>query len=128
MSEVLVAVDGRDASMRALAFAADRADRAGDTLHVVHVSSDSDEADEQIRERVAETLSDYETDVEVDFVERGSASRDAVGEQLLTLVAGHDYEMVVIGNEPRGAVREFIVGSVAKKLVDARDVPVLLVP
>lgn len=128
MSEVLVAVDGRDASIRALEFAADRAERTGDALHVVHVSSDSDEADDQIRRRVEESLSAFDVDADVEFVDRSGTSRDAVGEQLLALVASHDYELVVVGNEPRGAVREFIVGSVAKQLVDARDVPVLLVP
>lgn len=128
MSELLVAVDGRDASIRALSLAVERAERTGDALHVVHVSSESDAAREQMRERIDDALAGTDVEARVEFVERAGASKNAVGDQLLELVDAGDYEMLVLGNEPDSAVREFIVGSVGKQVVEARTVPVLLVP
>lgn len=128
VSELLVAVDGREASMRALSFAADRAERAGDSLHVVHVSSESEAAAEQMHDRVDDALAGVDVEARVEFVERAGSSKTAVGDQLLDLVSAGDYAMLVLGNEPDSAVREFIVGSVGKQVVEARSVPVLLVP
>lgn len=114
--------------MRALGFAVDRAERAGDSLHVVHVSSESEDAQEQMRERIHDALGDTDVGTRVEFVDRAGASKNTVGEQLLDVVDAGDYAMVVLGNEPDSTVRELIVGSVGKQVVGARTVPVLLVP
>ncbi|PSQ19806.1 universal stress protein [Halobacteriales archaeon QS_8_69_26] len=129
----LVAIDGWEPSHRALAFAAEQAAASGSDLDVVHVVGEGggDEgANDRIRETVAEAVEGAGVDYEVHFIETDKRTKPAnrVGSRLLEFVEERDHDAVFVGNEPTGTAERMIVGSVARTLVDAREVPVVLVP
>jgi nucleotide-binding universal stress UspA family protein len=130
----LVAIDGWEASRRALSLAATQA-RATDEIEVVHVvDEDGGDPDsvEQIRTTAEEVVAevDGETDVAVRVLETDKDRRPAtrVGDRLLAYVDEHDHDVVYLGNEHTGTAEKMIVGSVSATLIERRSVPVVLVP
>lgn len=129
----LVAVDGWEPSHRALEFAVEQAaaaDAALDVVHVVGKGGGDADSNDQIRETIEGILADSGVDYEIHFVETNKDTRpaDRVGARLLEFVEERGHDAVFVGNEPTGTAERFIVGSVGSTLVDARDVPVVLVP
>lgn len=129
----LVAVDGWEPSHRALEFAVEQAAAAGATLDVVHVVGEGGgdaASNEQIREAAEEVVADSGVDYDIHFVETNKDTKPAarVGARLLEFVEEVGHDAVFVGNEPTGTAERIIVGSVARTLVEARDVPVVLVP
>lgn len=130
----LVAIDGWDASGRALSLAAAQAAAADeiDVVHVVDESGGDPESVEQIRdtaeEVVAEVGGDAEVNVQVLETDKGRKPASRVGQRLLEFVDEHDHDLVYLGNEHTGAAEKMIVGSVSATLIEDRSVPVALVP
>lgn len=129
--DILVPIDGSDCSERALRFAAEMAERYEGTLHVVHVTDVETDATEEIIERAEEIL-DEEGVVDTPEVELDARltfrPADRVGEAVLELVADRGYDHVVMGHHGGGTVGDAILGSAAKTVVAANEVPVTVVP
>lgn len=129
----LVAVDGWEPSHNALEFAIEQAEDCGAELDIVHVVDEDGgdpDANDQIRESIDEALAGHDVDAGVEFVETSKRTRPAkqVGNRLLELAEERGYDVIILGNEETGHAERAIVGSVGSTVVDARSVPVLLVP
>lgn len=129
----LVAIDGWEPSHRALEFAAEQAAAAGvgiDVVHVVGKGGGDEESKERIRESVADAMGGAGVDYEVHFLETDKQTKpaDKVGARILEFVEERGHDAVFVGNEKTGTAERMIVGSVARTLLDAREVPVVLVP
>lgn len=129
----LVAIDGWEPSHNALEFAADQAAAAGADLDVVNVVGEGggdEESKERIRETIEAAMAEAGVDYEVHFLETDKRTKpaDKVGARLLEFAEERGHDAVFVGNEPTGTAERMIIGSVARTLVDAREVPVVLVP
>jgi nucleotide-binding universal stress UspA family protein len=129
----LVAVDGWDPSHRALTFAAEQtvvADATLDVVHVVDVDGGDESSREEVERRVAEQLADVDVEYDLRFptTDLGARPANEVGDRLVEYADEHDYDAVYVGNEENSTAERAIVGSVARTLVEARSVPVVLVP
>jgi nucleotide-binding universal stress UspA family protein len=129
----LVAVDGWEPSERALEFAVAEADESGshvDVVHVVDEDGGDPESNERIREVIESVVGGKGVDYEVHFLETDKRTKPAakVGQRILEFVDEAGVDLVFIGNEETGRAERMIVGSVARQLIEARTVPVTLVP
>lgn len=129
----LVAIDGWEPSERALAFAAEQAEESDSFIEVVHVVGEDGgdaEANEQIADTVEGVLGEYDVDHETQFLRTNKRTQPAnrVGERILQFVEERGVDVVYLGNEQTGTAERMIVGSVARKVIDDRSVPVTLVP
>jgi nucleotide-binding universal stress UspA family protein len=129
----LVAIDGWEPSERALEFAAEQAVESESFVDVVHVVGEDGgdaEANEQIADAADAILGEYDLDYEVHFPRTNKRTQPAnkVGQRILEFVDEHGTDVVYLGNEQTGTAERMIVGSVARKVIDARSVPVTLVP
>lgn len=129
--QILVPIDGSDCSFRALEFAADMAPRYDASLHVVHVTDSRNDATEELLERARDVLDthgvdddpDVHTDVSLDF-----RPSNRIGQDVLALVEEEGYDHVVMGHHGSGAVERAILGSVTETVMDAKRVPVTVIP
>lgn len=129
--EVLVPVDGSDASERAVRFAASLVAGYGGRLHAVHVTDEETDATAELLDRVRAVLADegvpgepsVTTDVDLAF---RPARR--VGEAIVELVEAGDYDHVVMGHHGTGVVDRVILGSAAETVLESRTVSVTVVP
>ncbi len=129
--EVLVPVDGSDASERALRFAASLAAGYGGRLHVVHVTDEETDATEQLLDRVRTVLAEegvegeptVTTDVDLAF-----RPGDRVGEAIVELAEEGGYDHVVMGHHGAGVLDRAILGSAAETVLRAESLPVTVVP
>ncbi len=129
--DILVPVDASDCSERALRFAAEMAERYEGALHVVHITDVENEATEAIIER-AEAILEEEGVVGTPKVEIDAnlsfQPGDRIGKDILELVDDRGYDHVVMGHHGAGTVSRTILGSAAKTVVEANEVPVTVVP
>ena len=129
--QVLVPIDGSDASVRALRFAADLSRRFEGSLHVVHVTDRETEATERLVERAREVLAEegihddptISLDLDLSF-----RSANRVGEDILEIAREGGYDHVVMGHHGDGTVDRLILGSAAETVLRAGEVPVTVVP
>jgi nucleotide-binding universal stress UspA family protein len=129
----LVAIDGWEPSERALSFAAEQAGESASSIDVVHVVGENGgdpESNERIEDTVEEILEGCDIEYETQFLATDKRTQPAnkVGERILEFVEENDVDLVFLGNERTGTAERMIVGSVAKKVIDAQSVPVTLVP
>jgi nucleotide-binding universal stress UspA family protein len=140
MRSIVVGVDGSEASVRALEFAAQLASDVGDAELVVtyarHISSlwlPDNVADDEfadvldqtewlVRDAAAKALKDRPTlwRLEVAEGEPSSVLRDTAG------VCGSS-SIIVVGRSGWSTARELLLGSVSNRLAHHGDYPVLLV-
>jgi nucleotide-binding universal stress UspA family protein len=132
----LVALDGWEASRRALAFAIEQAtleDAPVDVAYVVGEDGGDPDSVDQIHDIVDEVTGEVDPggDVPVEVVvlevnkRRKPATR--VGVRLLEFIDENDHDAVYIGNERTGTAERMIVGSVSATLIEDRSVPIVLV-
>ncbi len=139
MRRILVPVDGSEASLRALRFAAQRAREAEGEVHLLHVEPPA----------AAEALRAYAVRPELEKVRADAGGRvlqDATealapekvrstehlqrGEPAHTIArfaAAHAIDEVVMGTRGLGALGSVFLGSVAQRVVHLVEVPVTLV-
>jgi len=103
----LVAVDGFEASERALSFARDQArdTRAAiDVVHVVDEGGGDPETREQIRETVDAVMRDADVEYELHFPTTTKRTQPATkaGKRVLEFADEHDSDVVYVGNEETG--------------------------
>lgn len=139
MKRILVPVDGSEASLRALRFAAQRARESQGEVHLLHVEPPT----------AAEALRAYAVRPELEKVREDAGGRvlkaaadalaaDSVrstehlqrGEPAHTIArfaAAHAIDEVVMGTRGMGALGSVFLGSVAQRVVHLAEMPVTLV-
>jgi nucleotide-binding universal stress UspA family protein len=135
---ILVAVDGREASTRAICFGLTQAHDLNTGLHIVYVTSgDDDEVTDLVSESVETAIENHEygDDVVIQFTELDNPHKlgrpgVSIAHRLEEYMhdAHTNFEYLIIGNQHHDSVQKAMVGSVASTLVDNRTLPVLLVP
>ena len=133
----LVALDGWEASRRALAFAIEQAaleNAAVDVAYVVGEDGGDPDSVDQIHDIVDEVVAEVDPDGEVPVevvvlkVDKRHKPATRVGVRLVEFVEEHGHDAVYLGNERTGTAERMIVGSVSTTLIEDRSVPVVLVP
>lgn len=139
--KILVATDGSDHSLRAIQYAA----RLGDsmktppelTLINVHDQTGlrharkfagSQAVDEYLRELADEDLRDgkaFLTSAGLPYVVEARTGH--VSREIIEFANIGHFDMVILGAKGRSAMTDFLVGSVAQRVVAGSSVPVLLV-
>jgi len=143
---ILVAVDGSEYARQALREAVDLAKLADASLTAMTVSPDvatwlfaggygglvppvnTDELNEQTRRQyehmLAEVLGSVETNgLQIEKVVRHGPAAEAI------LAEAHDrgYDLIVVGSRGRGELKSLLLGSVSHHVLQASEVPVLVV-
>ncbi|MFB6142841.1 MAG: universal stress protein [Halorientalis sp.] len=130
--EVLVPMDGSACSRRALEHAVGLVAASGGRVDVVHFTDVPTDATDELLARAEEILADagveWETEVVTDVRLSEPRSATHVGRRILERVEDGDYDLVVLGHHGTGVVGELLLGSTARTVVDARAVPVTVVP
>lgn len=134
MKHIMAAVDGSEASYRALAHAAELASRLGCELSVLIVrlvvvgrkdvlsEPTSDEiVDIQDRLRqIVEAAGDPKTDVVLE------KSRD-VAYKIVDVAIDRQVDLIVMGASGKGGIRTFLLGSVSQEVLKKSACPVTIV-
>lgn len=132
---ILVGYDGSETARRAYLFAVELAACAGARVHVVSVMQVDNGADTSalmmtdsgeerlagLRDEVAALTTPPGVGVEVELI-HGSP-----GDALLSYVAQHDVDHIVIGHSERGALARWLVGSTSTDVLAKAHVPVTVV-
>ena len=145
MTEIVVGIDGSQASIAALARALEEAERDGAQLRALHVwqtpvwvggvsgmvvdmTPSAEQSDSYARELLSTTvdkvLANRATASTVPLtqeVRHGVPDRELVG-------AAHDAELLVLGGRGHGHVASALLGSVTNSVLHSASCPVMLVP
>ncbi len=144
ISKILVPVDYSEPSLQALVVAGALARRLGAKLDLVHVwdepryvanaqvvSEDGHRSlFDLIREGAEREMQEFvaRAGLPEGVIERQRLEAGEPASTLLRCIKDSDVDLVVIGSQGRGGVRQLLIGSVAAKLVRLAHVPVLTVP
>lgn len=139
--KLLVAIDGSDNSLRALAEAVRLGGQLKTGAELVLVNAHDDIAfrgpsqfvgKQAVDDYLAE-LADHELKAAVGAAQASglkfsvSKVRGHVSEAILQVATGESVDMIVMGSKGRSALRDLLVGSVAQHVLSRASVPVLLV-
>lgn len=139
--KLLVAIDGSDNSLRALAEAVRLGGQLKTGAELVLVNAHDDIAfrgpsqfvgKQAVDEYLAE-LADHELKSAVGAAQASglkftvSKVRGHVAEAILQVASSEHVDMIVMGSKGRSALRDLLVGSVAQHVLSRASVPVLLV-
>ncbi len=141
LKNILVATDFSEPSTVAMAYGRDLARAYGATLHVLHVVED-------MRLRFGPEVGFVSADLQTDFEKMAHRDLDAVitadDKNTLTVVpvvathvnvahgvtnyaAANAIDLIIVGTHGRGAIKKFLMGSVAERVVRTAPCPVLAV-
>lgn len=141
LKHILVATDFSEPSANALAYGRDLARAYNATLHVLHVTEDvlmrySPEVGfavpelqkdlEQAARRELDaiiTADDVRTLRVVPAIETATGAANGI----TSYAAAHQIDLIIVGTHGRGAVKQFLMGSVAERVVRTAPCPVLAV-
>ncbi|MDY6819423.1 MAG: universal stress protein [Halobacteriales archaeon] len=130
--KVLVPIDGSDCSYRALRFATDFVQRYNGDLHVVHITDYEGETTETIMDRARSILAEADVlddpEIVTDFRMSDPRYANAVGKDILRIVEDNDYDHVIMGHHGTGAVGRMILGSAARTVIQAAEIPATVIP
>lgn len=127
--DIFVPIDASPASDRALSFAIRLADSYGGTLQVVHISDAETEATDWVLADARERLSEAGIEPELAITDTIDIRPAAgVGKEALRLAKERGADHIVLGHDEGNVVDEAILGSAAKTVVRASDIPVTVVP
>jgi nucleotide-binding universal stress UspA family protein len=127
--DVFVPIDASDASARALEFGIRLADRSDGSLHVVHISDRGTDATERLLANARETLAGTNVEPELILAEELDIRPSTrIGKVALRLAKEREADHVVLGHTHASAADEAMLGSAAKTVVRATDIPVTVVP
>lgn len=125
-------MDGSECSRRALRHAVDVITVCSGTLDVVHLTDIRTEATDDVIEAAEEILSmagvEGETEVITDIRVSEPRSSTHIGKRVLQLVDDREYDHVIMGHHGTGVAAELILGSTAKTVIEAGEVPVTVIP
>ncbi len=139
MKRILVPVDGSEASLRALRFAAQRARESQGEVHLLHVEPPM--VSEELRayatrpelEKVREEARGHVLQAATDALaaekvrSTGHLQRGEPAHTIARFAAAHAIDEVVMGTRGLGALGSVFLGSVAQRVVHLVEVPVTLV-
>ena len=141
LKNILVATDFSEPSTVAMAYGRDLARSYGAALHVLHVVED-------MKVQYGAEIGFASPDTQNDFEKMAQRDLDAVITEddrktlkLVPVVTSHvnvahgvaDYaaanaiDLIIVGNHGRGAIKKFLTGSVAERVVRTAPCPVLAV-
>ncbi len=139
--KILAPVDFSDANEAALAYAALMAQSTGAALDVLHVVEDikvpglyvsmtnpmlefSAELRDHIQNGMTELMTHLPEDISTDLhIRRGNAASEIVD-----YAKEHDVDLIVLSSHGLTAVERFFLGSVADRILQLAECPVLLIP
>jgi len=132
---ILVGYDGSDTARRAYRFAVDLAACSGAGVHVLRVEQLDNGADVSallMMDNLAERRAGLEREVEALGAPAGvvvdvDLVQGSPGDALLSYVARHGVDHIVIGHSERGALARWLVGSTSTDLLARAHVPVTVV-
>lgn len=120
--QVLLGVGGSSLSYRALEETIERAAEAGDDLTVaVFGNEEVDVTQEEVEQRVRETLSEAEFSAEIRHIEGNP------GAELVEIANSESYDRIVLGSGKRSPLGKIQLGSVAEFVLLNAQTPVTLV-
>jgi nucleotide-binding universal stress UspA family protein len=135
-ADILVPVDGSEASMDAVSHAAALADVHEATIHVVYVVQpqagvesagvDVVGALEDVGERAIEDADARVAEAGLDSIE-SSILEGTPHRQILDYAEANGIDLIVMGTHGRTGLGRLLLGSVTEKIVRAASVPVLTV-
>lgn len=117
---ILIPVDGSRCAKRAASHGFDLAARHDARVDVLHAAGGSAAGGDIVGEAAA--LAPDDVAVERHVVE--GAAHDCIAAH----IAGHGVDLVAMGRQGRGSLAEWLLGSVAERVLRAAAVPVLTVP
>ncbi|ADE02699.1 universal stress protein [Haloferax volcanii] len=128
--DVLIPIDGTDASKRALDFAIEMVGGMGGSLHVVHYTNNQTDATEAILDDARGRLKagDFGGEPELSTITVDVWTADRVGEEILDTVERGGFDHVVMGHHEDGIVERTVFGSAAETVLRTEAVPVTIVP
>ena len=119
---VLLGVGGSDLSYQALEATIERATEAGDDLtDAVFGHEEVDAADDEVEQRVRETLAAAEFDAEIRHIEGDP------GSGLVEIADREGYDRIVLGSGERSTLGKIQLGSVAEFVLLNAQTPVTLI-
>jgi nucleotide-binding universal stress UspA family protein len=137
---ILVAIDGSQHAIRALAEAADLAQTnharltvltsvadvsvwvlSAPGIDVEALAAEAERGHQSMLDRAVETLPD-------DLPVQKIVTHGAAAEAVLKQAAGGGHDLIVMGSRGRGEVRSLLLGSVSHRVLQSSPVPVLVVP
>ena len=141
LKKILVATDFSEPSGVALAYGRDLARSYGATMHLLHVVDDatvrySTELGFALPnlQKDAEAASRRDLDRLITADDRQTLTVVSVVETHLNVAQGitgyakeHDIDLIIVGTHGRGAVKQFLMGSAAERVVRTAPCPVLAV-
>ena len=129
---VLVPIDGSECSRRALRHAVDVVTACTGRISVVHFTDIRTEATDDVIEAAEEVLTTAGIEAETEVIRdtRVSEPRSSthIGKRVLQLVDDRKYDHVVMGHHGTGVAAELLLGSTAKTVIEAGEVPVTVIP
>jgi nucleotide-binding universal stress UspA family protein len=130
--QLLVPIDGSDSSFDALRFGIEFARGFDADLAVVHFAAERTETTDELFKRARAALAEGSLDTEPELVEtdivRESGAARKVGQRIVELAEGRDYDHVVMGRATSGRLERFVVGSASEAVIEESDLPVTLIP
>jgi nucleotide-binding universal stress UspA family protein len=135
---LLVATDGSPSAERAVAFASRLASRIDESLVILHVTPRLPSTKEEVIHLLKEELGSREK-AGKKYLRRALAMAGEAGAKAETKLlegspaeeilkeAEEGYELIVLGYHGRGKLHEFLLGSVASKVIHLSKIPVLVV-
>ncbi|MFC7394363.1 universal stress protein [Scopulibacillus cellulosilyticus] len=141
MNKLLVPIDGSEAAGRALQTAISLCKQREEECHItlVHVISPesypnvgaagiSINVDEAFKQEGEELLRHTIEEIDNKGIKIDAVLLEGTPEKAICEYADKNkYEIIVMGNRGRGAIKEFFLGSVSKKVLDDAICPVLIV-
>ncbi len=142
---ILAPIDGSHSAMNALEAAYEMAKIHGSTVTVIHVMTFTETVPNEKTDKPEDYIDDYISKVRnadlnllADAVAKGEAAglKDRVTSKLMIGVPGEaivaesqkgEYDLIVIGDRGLTGVKEMLLGSVSKHVVDESKIPVLVV-
>lgn len=138
MQQIVVGIDGSDASLSALRFAANLAEETGAAVTAVFVTETSGVWSPELY--ASKDFIDLEEELEKDLYgrtkrifERGDlrwsfeVMRGYAPDEIEDLAEKLEADLIVVGSRGRRAISRFMLGSVSTRLVHASRRPVLVV-
>lgn len=138
-NKILVPVDGSDHAMKAATHAMEIALTFNSQVTLLYVISDSynsSRLSEDVRKQLRDTFMEQSCDVVDKVASEVQKPNITIEKKILT---GHpaqqilkecvdgEYDLVVMGNRGQSGVKEFVMGSVSKRIADSACAPVLIV-
>lgn len=140
--KILIATDGSKNSLRAVKHVTKLSARFAEPVLVTLLSVHDDTAlrhaqrfvgraavDEYLRDLSEKDLADARKVLDKAEVHHDMVIRTGhVAAEIAAVGAEGKYDLVVLGSKGRSALKDLLVGSVAKRVIELSKVPVLLVP